>query len=562
MSNQLSFVDYDFDDLVTQLTNRLKERGAWKDTYRSSTGSMLIELFAAVANLVLYYVERRAEESYIMTAKNKSSIINLVRLLNYIPKRKVSATGTLRFTLTGGAHTQIVFIPKYTECQTSSGIKYLVADDVAIMVGQTYVDAEALQGELITLDYTSTGNTDQEYLIDDDSIENTNLTVSVNGVEWTKVTSFIDSTTTSLHYVLRPELDDNVTILFGNDVFGKAPDLGDVIEIKYVKSEGLSGNVYELARVTTLNDAIYDTLGTSKACTVTNTTVFLGGDDAESLEEIRAEAPSVFATGDRAVTKADFVSIINNYAGVADSNVWGEAEETPPNYDMYNQVKLCVILQNWELPSATFEADLSEYLYTKSLMTVRYSYVDPEVIDVVPTLDLKVIKGRTLSDMQSAVETAIADEFVLGTTTKLGTDKRIGDLVSTIESVSGVSYSHSEFQIRKDLDATHNSLHDWGENLSVLPILEGSVNLYVNDEIVATDDGAGAFVDIDSTYTITNGTINYVNGEVSLDISPALGPSDEIYVRYKQNEDGDIVLNQDQIAKLLEVDVTLIGYVA
>lgn len=562
MSNQLNFVNYSFDDLVVQLTNRLKERGAWKDTYRSSTGQTLIELFSAVGNLVLYYVERRAEESYILTAKNKSSIINLVRLLNYIPKRKVSATGTLRFTLSGGAHTEIVFIPKYSVCTTSGGVKYLVIEDAAIMVGQTYVDTTGIQGELITLTYTSTGSTTQEYLISDDSIENTNLTISVNGVEWTKVTSFIDSTITSTHYVLRPELDDNVTIIFGNNVFGKAPSSGDTIELKYVRSAGLSSNVYELARITSFDSTVYDSLGVAKTCTVSNITTFLGGDDAESMEEIRTEAPKVFATGDRAVTKADFVSIINNYAGVADSNVWGENEETPPNYDMYNQVKLCIILQNWKLPSTTFETTLSEYLYTKSLMTVRYSYVDPEIINVIPTLDLKVIKGRTLSIVQADVEDAIATDFVLGDTTKLGVDKRIGDLVVTIEGVSGVSYSHSEFQIRKDLVDTYNSSYDWGESLEVLPILARSVNVYVNTTLVATDDGANNLVDVDSMYGVSNGTVSYVTGEVVLDISPTLGPSDEIFIHYKQDQDGDIVLNQNQIAKLYDVDITSISYVS
>ena len=91
MSNNLDYVNYDFDDLVVQLINRLSQGDAWKDTYRSATGEMLIELLAYVGNLVLYYIERRAEESYIATAKNRSSVVNLVKLLNYNPKRKVSS---------------------------------------------------------------------------------------------------------------------------------------------------------------------------------------------------------------------------------------------------------------------------------------------------------------------------------------------------------------------------------------------------------------------------------------------------------------------------------------
>lgn len=349
MSTQLDFVNYDFDDLRLQLENRLKEQSAWKDTYRSATGSMIIELFAAVGNLVLYYVERRAEESYIGTAKNRSSIINLVRLLNYTPKRKVSATGTLRFTLTAGASVNQVFIPQYTECQTSGGMKYLVAVDNAVMPGQTYVDATAIQGSLLVITYASVGEANQTYNVADVSVENTHITVYVAGVLWTKVDSFIDSVASSTHYVLRPELDDTISIIFGDGVFGKIPGNGEEVQIKYIKSDGLAGNVYALGLITTCNSTIFDSDENIIDVTVSNTTTFIGGDDAETTEEIRTEAPKVFATGDRAVIRADFVSIINNYAGVADSNAWGENEENPPEYIMYNQVKLCVLLQNWAI---------------------------------------------------------------------------------------------------------------------------------------------------------------------------------------------------------------------
>jgi hypothetical protein len=91
----LDYANYDFDTLTQQLIDRLKANpdSPWKDTYRSSTGQMLIELYAYIANLVLYYIERRAEESYIETAQLKSSVVNLVRLVGYIPNRAVSATG-------------------------------------------------------------------------------------------------------------------------------------------------------------------------------------------------------------------------------------------------------------------------------------------------------------------------------------------------------------------------------------------------------------------------------------------------------------------------------------
>jgi len=53
-TNLLDYVSYDFDQLVLQLQDRLRQTDAWKDVYRSSTGQMLIELLAYVLNLALY----------------------------------------------------------------------------------------------------------------------------------------------------------------------------------------------------------------------------------------------------------------------------------------------------------------------------------------------------------------------------------------------------------------------------------------------------------------------------------------------------------------------------
>jgi len=124
MANVLNYVNYDFDNLVLQLQNRLKNKEAWQDIYRSSTGEMLIELLAYVLNLGMYYTERRAEESYLPTAQLRSSVKNLVALLNYTPKRKTSSTGNLTFSI-AEASDKIVYIPKYTVCKDAAGLGFL-----------------------------------------------------------------------------------------------------------------------------------------------------------------------------------------------------------------------------------------------------------------------------------------------------------------------------------------------------------------------------------------------------------------------------------------------------
>lgn len=551
----LGYVNYDFESLRVALENRLKLQSAWKDTYRSATGQMIIELFAAVDNMNLFYVERTADESHWKTARNKSSLINMAALLNYTPKRNVSAVGILQFTLAAPSP-NIIFIPQYTECQTVGGVKFLTLDqDATIMPGGLTVSPQAMQGELVDLEYASAGGANQEYNIKDTAVENTHIEVRVSGVLWTAVDSFIDSVNTSLNYIVRAELDDTVTIVFGDDVQGKSPIVGEGIKVRYVRSLGLSGCVYNLGSIIQINNVIYDA-GVPVTVSVLNTTTFLGGDDAEGTEEIRYEAPRVFKTGDRLVTSADYIAILENYPGIANANVWGENEENPPNYDMFNQVKICILLQEWVLPSVEFLALLSDYLYTKSMMTVRYSYVVPEVIYVIPETSIKVLNGYSLSYIASQVTGIIEGDFTLGETTKLGIDKRISDLVAAVEGVDGVAYSHSKYKIYKELifgGATYDTIVD------VLDIALRSADIYIGGTLVATDNGVGVFVDVAGDPWTVTGTVNYTTGAIAVSIVGAV--TGTVSIRYEQDgESGDIVVDLSQICKLQEVDIQDISY--
>jgi len=568
----LSYVDYDFDNLVTELSNRLKVTDEWKDTYESSTGQMLIEFLAYLFNLVLFKLERQAEEGYIGTAQNKSSIVNLVRLINYTPKRKVSATGELTFTRVEADLTKRIFIPQYTECQTSGALKFVTMSDTTIEPGSASKTISAIQGELEVLEFTSDGSSDQEFSIDDTDVENDehamyrpfySFRVIVDGVEWSRVTSFLSSGPTDTDYQLRAELDDTLTLIFGDDVKGKIPTLGATVQVKYIRSDGSDGNAYSTGVITTINDTIYDEDGTEVDLTVTNSTTMSGGDDAEDSEEIRAEAPSVFATGDRAVTKEDFEAILMNYESIADVNVWGEAEESPPNYDLYNTIRLAIILDDWNLPTDSFKSTLSTYLYKKSMITVKYEFIEVDILDVIVSVELWAVAGNDLSQVQSDVEDVLAAEFTLGTTTRIGDDKRLSNLIDAVDSLTSISYHHMTLQIRKDLTAQYQSGVDYGEILGGLPIKPSSVEVYATvDEttgvLMATDDGAGGFTDLSSDYVVT-GSIDYDTGLILVELEPDTYIS-QVYVVYESDADGDITTSTREICKLYSVDVDSIAY--
>ena len=567
MANLLNYVSYDFESIVLQLQNRLKNKEAWQDIYRSSTGEMLIELLAYVLNVGMFYTERRAEESYLPTAQLRSSVKNLVALLNYSPKRKTSSTGNLTFSI-AEASTKIIYIPKYTVCKDAAGLKFLTNEYAAIEKGQTSVSVASIQGELNRLEVVSNGSTNQEYQITNTSVENSasttnpTLRVIVDGTEWTEVDSFINSLNIDQHYRIIDEMDDTVTIQFGDDINGAAPESSLTVIIQYIDSDGLDGNVTFADKITEVDSIIYDEDGTIVTVTVTNEDSFLGGDAAEDIEEIRYEAPRIFKTGGRAVNKADFIAILENYAGVANANVWGENEEAVAAgvavvASMLNKVKMAVVLQDWALPGVTFKSTLSDYIYDISMLTVKYEFVTPVILLVIPVLDVRVTEGHSLSQAQADIETALATKFVLGSTTKLGTTVKYSEILSAVHDLENVAYVSMDLEIKKDLSDSYDSTYDWSEALDAIPIKPETCRVFVDGVDTVTDvdagDGTGAF-----TASGITGAVNYTTGVISLDIAPT--PS-SVYVRYQQDSNDNITPSSNQIAKLEDTDINSISMV-
>ena len=280
---RLDFANYNFDQLVTQLRAIVKSEDAWKDiSVESGTGNFLVELFSYVAEMLMYYLERRAQETYIDTAQLRSSIVRLVSLINYRPKRKTSSTGYLTFTLPGGWHDGNIFLPKGTTVLNADGTRFMVKNDEVLRRGLTTVTVEGIQGIPITEVVVSDGTANQEITVNDTAVEDTNISVVVDNVLWAMVDNFVSSTADSKVYKQETNLSDQLVLIFGDGKFGAIPPYGVDISIQYLQSAGLTGNVYSTGAINTVDSTIFDeyNVDVTDLLTVSNTSLFLGGDDA------------------------------------------------------------------------------------------------------------------------------------------------------------------------------------------------------------------------------------------------------------------------------------------
>jgi hypothetical protein len=137
------------------------------------------------------------------------------------------------------------------------------------------------------------------------------LKVQVNSVAWIEVQTLYEQSGTSQVFATLNQADGTTDVLFGDGVEGALLPTGqNNLQASYRIGLGAVGNVGAGA-LTTLMDR---PLGVSG---VTNPEAAEGGQDAESIDDIRSNAPLTVLTLGRAVSITDYQNYASTFAGIA-----------------------------------------------------------------------------------------------------------------------------------------------------------------------------------------------------------------------------------------------------
>jgi hypothetical protein len=137
------------------------------------------------------------------------------------------------------------------------------------------------------------------------------LNVTVNSVSWKEQPSLYQQGPSSLVFATLNQPGGNTGILFGDGVEGATLPTGqNNIQAQYRVGSGLSGNV-GAGSITTLVDR---PLGVSG---VNNPQAATGGQDPQSVNDIRSNAPLSVLTLGRAVSIVDYQNYAAGFAGIA-----------------------------------------------------------------------------------------------------------------------------------------------------------------------------------------------------------------------------------------------------
>lgn len=137
------------------------------------------------------------------------------------------------------------------------------------------------------------------------------LEVQVNGVKWQEVPTLYQQKPPASVFSTANQWDTTTDVLFGDGVEGATLPTGqNNLQANYRIGSGADGNV-DAGTLSTLMDR---PLGVSG---VTNPQSATGGQDAQSIDDIRTNAPQTVMTLGRAVSIADYQSYASTFSGIS-----------------------------------------------------------------------------------------------------------------------------------------------------------------------------------------------------------------------------------------------------
>jgi hypothetical protein len=382
----------------------------WTDQSPGDIGVVLTELFAYMGDVLSFHAERCRAETWVGTAVQRESMIQLARLVGYELRPATSSLVSLSFTCSGAgvipARTQVATVPR--SASERPQVFETLQEVTVLGAGVVSVDAmfgTSIQDEILGSGTGRPGQTltlsSAPLSIDPSGHPSLGLYVDEGAglVLWQNVQRWDDSTPASRHYRFEIDADDTVRIIFGDGVRGRLSPVGaDNIRATYRTGGGAISNAAAPNSVTRLTNAL------DFVTSVTNPFPPQGGADKESVDEARVSIPASVESLQRAVTYRDFEHHAQQVAGIAQAR----AVRGRGPYEVMVYVAASgedpIVAGTWNPRTETGAGLLGavgSYLASRKIDPLRLDVRNFNVVDLEIRVSLLVEAGHFQADVES-----------------------------------------------------------------------------------------------------------------------------------------------------------------
>ena len=463
----------DFEDIKASIKSYLRTRNEFTDyDFDGSSLSYLIDTLAYNSYYTAFNANMAINEAFLPSATVRDNVVNVAKLLNYVPRSITSSRGCLKLdvqtTQTAGAYPSSVTLRKGA---VASGGNYIfnILQDITSTVNTTtgiatFDNVMVMEGSVVTFQYIVNTFATQVYKVPSEDADISTLSVRVKPNEssttsdlYSLTDTITDLTGTTRAYFLSEGEDMRYEVKFGDDTAGRALKDGEVVLLEYLVTSGVDSNeITAFAFIGSVSDNT-GTVYTGSSITLTVKDKSQLGAAAETLESIKYNAPRYYSAQYRAVTAQDYALITKKVYSNADSVVaYGGDALNPPIYGkVYISIKTKTGSLLNDATKKTIAADLRKYAMAS---------IDPVVIDPEDMyLYLKVFAqydpgtASNTSDIKTNVQNGIND---------WASQSQINNFNSTFRAQA----------FEKAVTLSDNSISDVSLQLSILKYIRPNTN--------------------------------------------------------------------------------------
>ena len=388
------FTNLDFDQIKVQIKDYLRANSNFTDfDFEGSNFSVLIDTLAYNTYISAFNANLVVNESFLDGATVRENVVSLARNIGYIPRSKSAAKAHVTFSVPTTTTSDFITLEAGLVClgrQDNTSYRFSTSQDITGSVingvaqfGTAEKPVEICQGSYLTRQFLVDTSVDQRFILDNPNIDTSTITVFVKGIndtglgiEYKKVDNILNINKTSEIFLLQEVQDEHYELLFGDGYFGKEVENNAVISVRYIVTDGQSGN----------GPSVFDFQGNfvdqsnvrvipTASVPVTTVQKAQNGGEIENVSSIKYFAPRLYSAQYRAVTSRDYEAIIQSIYPNTDSvAVVGGEELTPPQF---GTVQISIKPKN-----GTYVSDFDKQNILNKLKQYSIAGINQKIIDL------------------------------------------------------------------------------------------------------------------------------------------------------------------------------------
>lgn len=578
-NSAITVAGLDFDTIRLNLRNFIAGRPDFADfDFEDSAIGTLLDLLAYNTYYTAFYANMAANEAFLDTAQIYENVVSRAKMLGYTPSSARGATANvlISFSTVANSTFRTINVAKNTRFRaTVNGVSYTFVTPQSYPIYANSSNRfrgyiQITEGIPLTHRYLfSAANT--SFVLPNANTDTSSISVTVTTAGNTQTYSLASDlrtvNSTSRVFFLEPDRNKLYKVSFGDGVLGKKPAFNSTVAVSYRATNGTRANGAN-------NFTAIGTVGGQSSFTISTAERATGGAEIESAESIKFNAPRLYETQNRAVTKEDYKRIIlRDNPDLGAVNVWGGEENDPP---IFGKVYACVKPNIGTLVSTNRKERIKLGMKAYNVQSIDLEIVDPTYLYVVPTMIVRY--DPLLTTLQpSEIAVRIANQIIAYESSNLNRFdgkfrySRFLDLIDSADASIVSSTAKIEAQKKFLPSITQSNTYRISFNRMIYHPSDGYQTATSSTSFIL--NGYTSFLDDDGngnvrayylsqgtrTYIKNVGTIDYMTGLITLNaFQPTSVTSGEIDIRVEL-DDYNVSPIRNQILLIAGARITLIN---